>query len=329
MTALSNSGSAPFLTKTFSTDQTGQIHRSDYDRAFLFDAEKLDVESIDDLHEALTWLEGQPHSCLIRGETIGATRSIRRTLVDCPKRGAATIQPAPDGLRWVMLDFDKVPVATLGLGDHASRIAFLINLLPPEFHNASFSYQWSSSAGLDNWTTLSCHLWFWLKEPWLCRTLFDRFHIGDFADSEVDPAPFTPNQIHYTARPIFQNMIDPLLGRSGFIRGEVDEVSLPVWTRPIYPPQEMSDRDHFRHFGMSRFESLLAEIGPRYHHAILRAVAHYFAVMPSDKIDEHWLEEKVRDAIQSAAPGRNRKANYLDQSYLSRVIRGARKFGGV
>jgi len=325
--ARSRTGQAPYLTKKYYRDQEGRQQKSDYDRAFLFDAYKLDVSSIDDLHDALSWLEDEPHACLIRGETCGETQSIRRTLNDCPDRGPATIRPVADGLQWVMLDFDKIPVSRLNLADEAERLAFLIRLLPDQFLSASFHFQWSSSAGMDNWKTLSCHLWYWLEEPWLCRTLFERFHDGDLADCEVDPAPFTPNQIHYTARPIFFDVEDPVERRSGFVRGSTDCVRLLPWVRRLELPPELPRDAHFKHSGLSRFEALLKDVGPRFHHPILRAAAHYFAVTPSSEVDEMWLEQRLRETIRTATPGRNRKENYLDRSYLNRVIRGARKFG--
>ena len=319
----------PLLTKVFRRELSGDLLKSDYDRAYLFDAQPLDVGSIHDLHEALTWLEDQPHSCLIRGEPIGATRAIRRALNDCSDRGPATIRPSSGGLQWQMLDFDHVPVGTMGLDDSEARLRYLVNLLPRAFHGASYHYQWSSSAGLDDWASLSCHLWFWLTEPWLCRTLYERFHDGDFTDCEVDPAPFTPNQVHYTACPMFRDMSDPVSSRSGFVLGDQDAVELPVWRKPLAPAIDFPSRAHAEHLGRSQFEALLADIGPHYHRPILRAVAHYFAVTQPVDVDEEWLEGRVREAIHNAVHGRNRKADYLDAHYLRRVIQGARKFGRV
>jgi hypothetical protein len=75
---------------------------------------------------------------------------------------------------------------------------------------------------------------------------------------------------------------------------------------------------------------MLADIGPHFHRPILRAVAHYCAVVPVMEIDRHFLETRLREAIEDAPPGRSRKKDYLDRHYLDRVIEGAqRKFGGA
>jgi hypothetical protein len=165
-------GSQKRLTKKFTRSASGEIIKHDYDRAYLYDADQIEVESIDGLHEILTWLETQPHTCIIRGEAIAATRSIRRALVADPAKGPPTIRPVASGVQWVMLDFDKLPIASLDLTTEAERLAYLVGLLPKEFHGATYHYQWSSSAGLDGWQTASAHLWFWLSDPWLCRALY-------------------------------------------------------------------------------------------------------------------------------------------------------------
>ncbi len=320
----------PILTKTFTRLSSGDITKADYDRAYLFDATPLDINSIDELHDVLMWLEGQPHSCIVRAEPIGATRAIRRALSDHTVKGPATLRPIAAGLNWVMLDFDKLPVSALGLDDNASRLAYLVSLLPAEFQDATFHYQWSSSAGTDGWATLSCHLWFWLRDAWACRDLFERFHDGDFKDHEVDPAPFTSNQVHYTANPVFVAMDDPVDQRSGLVRGASDAVTLSTWFKPVVPAPQHNHHEHYRLFGHSRFETLLADIGPNFHRPILRAVAHYFAVVDPDKIDAEYVRDQVIEAIHNAVPGRSRKADYLDRHYLDRVIAGASsKFGGT
>lgn len=316
------------LTKVFSRSSSGDLIKADYDRAFLFDASTIDIEGIEQLSAVLTWLEAQPNSCVIRGETINATKSIRRALVDDPARGHATIRPVEAGVSWVMLDFDKLPVASLNLSTERDRLDYLVSLLPEEFQGVSYHYQWSSSAGLDGWQTLSAHLWFWLDQPWPCRTLYERFATGDFASCEVDPAPFTSNQVHYTANPIFKGITDPVQARSGLVRGVRDDVALSVWIKPVEAAPALSNRDHYQRFGLSRFDDLLADIGPHYHRPILRAVGHYYAVVKPEDQDREDLIVRLRHAIETAPAGRSRKADYTARAYLDRVIDGAaRKYG--
>lgn len=321
------SGSRAVLTKTYTMTDSGW-QRRDYDNALLFDAIEYDLRSIDELSALLFILEEASHCCIVRAKPIGATENIRRKLAGDPT-APATLMNNPEGLSWVMLDMDKLPVSDLDLVDIDQRLNYLISLLPDEFRHATYHYQWSSSAGMDGWETLSCHLWFFLDQPWFCRDLYERFATGDFRDVEVDESVFTSNQIHYTAAPIFNGGVDPLAGeRSGLVRGAHDVVALRPIVRPIEPTPAISPQRHYDLFGLTRFEELLAEIGPHYHKPILRAAAHYCAVVSPEAFDRNDLEQRLRNAIISAPPGRNRMSNYLNYRYLGRVIDGAiRKYG--
>ncbi|NBB42337.1 hypothetical protein [Sphingobium yanoikuyae] len=312
----------PVLTKRF-TPLPGGYQKHDYDDAFRFDAIELPASNIRDLSETLSALETEATMCIVRAETTGATTNIRRKLATTDG-STPPLRDRPNGLPWVMLDFDKLPVASLNLQTNQARLDYLVSLLPEEFHGVTYHYQWSSSAGLDGWTTLSCHLWFWLDQSWRCRTLYERFFEGDFKNVPVDPAPFTSNQIHYTASPIFEDCVDPVAQRSGLVVGLFDEVTLRPYVKPVIPTPLLSHKRHYDLFGLSRFEALLTEIGWRVHRPILRAIAHYCAVVPADKFDEQYLFDAVRDAVSSSGASRD----YLDDRYLRRVTRSAQaRFG--
>ncbi len=317
----------PILTKTI-TYSDGQYLKTPYDTAYRHDAVTHPVGSLADMAEALMELEQNPYAAVIRGEPIGATENIRRALMDDVERGPATIRPVAGGVQWVMLDLDKIPVASLNLKTNQERLDHLVSQTPECFHNASYYYQWSSSAGIGGWNLLSCHLWFWLAEPWLCSDLHERFQNGDFKSSDVDPSPFTPNQLHYTAAPIFVGCDDPLGDeRSGLVMKAVHEVSLPLYRRPITPRPLMTVSQHHQVAPFSRFEDLLNEIGPNYHAPIRKAIAHYCYVVKPEQYDRHWLMEKIQDTVWMAPAGKNSKRDYADARYLNRLIDGAeRKF---
>lgn len=57
----------------------------------------------------------------------------------------------------------------------------------------------------------------------------------------IDPTIFTTVQPHYTAKPIFQDIEDPLPHRSGFLMGETDTVVVPNIPKPPPKPQNKSD----------------------------------------------------------------------------------------
>ncbi|MBD8734913.1 hypothetical protein [Sphingomonas sp. CFBP 13706] len=316
----------PLLTKRITQTPQGWS-KADYDEAYLYDAiVETDTHDLAGLVDLLRELEGDPHSCLIRGEPIAATRSIRRALRDDPKRGAATIRPVDGGQPWVMLDMDKHPVASLGFTTNQQRLDYLVSQLPACFQEVSYYYQWSSSAGLDNWQTLSAHFWFWLDRPWNCRDLYERFHSGDFKDNGVDYSPFTPNQPHYTAFPIFTNCADPLgADRAGLVIKPLVEATLPPFIRVIPPKPEFTATEHHRRFPFTRFEALLNDIGPGYHHEVRRAIAHYVSVVRPHEYDRYDLVRRVQDAIMMAPAGKNRKADYSNDRYLNRLIDGAER----
>lgn len=324
--AQTHDGDSAFMSKTHVCTADGWATQP-YDRALTFDAVVETIHDIEHLSELLTLLEGAPHACIVRGQPIGATHHIRRLLHD-NERCSATLRANPAGLRWVMLDFDKVPVGSLALADSDARLSYLVSLLPAEFDDVSYHYQWSSSAGVRGWDTLSCHLWFMLDVPWLCGDLHARFETGDFRDIEVDSAPFVANQVHYTAAPVFIGGVDPIdESRSGLVRRANETVRLSRWVKPVSSPPPPSCHLPPRPSGAA-FEDLLAEIGPNYHRPILRAAAHYAAVTPGREYDANYLRDRLCEAIQMGIQGKNRKSDYLNRSYLDRVIRGAEfKFG--
>ena len=75
------------------------------------------------------------------------------------------LQPIPDGHHWLFADFDDVPLPMFLDPEDDPDIIFgyLVRLLPPPFHNASFYWQWSCGHGLDR-RTVRAHLFFWCSE---------------------------------------------------------------------------------------------------------------------------------------------------------------------
>lgn len=321
----------PKLTKQFTLTETGEYLKTDYDGAYYYDATvALDVDGIEGMARMLAAFEADPHTCLVRGEPIGPTKGIRRALRDDPKRGPATLRAVEAGVPWVMIDFDAIPVASYEFTTSEERLAHLVSHLPECFQHTSYYYQWSASAGIKGWDHLSAHLWFWLDQPWLCRDLYERFYSGDFKDCGVDPAPFTPNQPHFVAAPIFTNCPDPLgTKRSGLVRGIYDAVTIPVWVKPVAPMPAFSAVQHHRMFPFTRFEELLSDIGPNYHAPIRRAISHYCAVASEAEFDRVWLVDRLQEAILFAPPGKSRKSDYSSTRYLDRSIDGAMKFRRV
>jgi hypothetical protein len=82
-------------------------------------------------------------------------------------RQKANFETPPNGRLWVLIDIDKYKLPT-GMGlkiDHEEVIEFLVGLLPAEFHDVTYHWQMSSSAGFGKSDLVSMHLWFYLEKP--------------------------------------------------------------------------------------------------------------------------------------------------------------------
>jgi hypothetical protein len=119
-----------------------------------------------------------------------------------------------------MLDLDGVPLPeTMSVvADPEACVNWAVqNLLPPEFRDASFVYQLSSSAGLtkaDN--ELNVHFWFYTRQTPKNEELraWARWWNAKQRTKIIDPALFTEVQPHYINEPeLLDGLVDPLAGR--------------------------------------------------------------------------------------------------------------------
>lgn len=309
------------MTKNFTGTADG-VDKKDYDRAYLFDVIEHDPNSIFELSELLTELETVPQACVIRGVLRDGVpnTSIRRVAYDQEDGTPASFTERPQGAQWVLVDFDKIEAPAWLPAD--LRLAFLIDLLPSWFQDVTYHYRWSASAGIDGWKTLSCHFWFWLSEPWRSEVIRRRVDVENWEG--VDPVTFDPVQIHYTARPIFINMTDPIGGdRSGLVVQSNHTVVMP----PLVEPKQIK-RTFVKPVTSTgfegKFQEMLNHIGPNYHIPIRNAIRWY--VGNANNPCEMELKGRLEEAITQAMPGKSPKSNY-GSSYLDRSIKGAfRKF---
>lgn len=305
------------LTKTFTMNSDGTVTKSAYDNAYRFNAVEQPVANIYELSECLAWLEGQAHCCVIRGRVKDGVEAIDvRRLLHPVDDDVAAFEERPQGCSWLLIDFDGVPTVP-GLTDEIDRLGYLVSLLPSWFHDATFHYRWSASAGMDNWQTLSCHLWFWLTEPVRSEVIRERIDVEGW---ECDPSPFDAVHVHYTANPVFVGMADPLGKRGGLMRGSVDAVTLPVFKRPVQPIYPRLIKPMTGNGFESKFEEMLDRIGPNFHVPIRNAINFYVHNAP--EVDAHDLKWRVEQAIAMAPSGRSPKSNY-GSAYLNRSISGA------
>jgi len=320
-------GEVPFMTKRFVIKSDTELETKGYGNAFDFNLIQPEVENIFELSDLLTELEGWSHSCIIRAKPkYGVDHdNVNRRKEEHPDKSPPCFWQNPDGVEWLMMDMDKFPVAGLNLNTNEERLEYLVSQLPNDFHDVSYHYQWSSSQGLYGWDTLSCHLWFWLKDAALDTYLDERALDENW---DCDEAAFRTVQPLYTAAPVFEGCDDILKGfRSGLIRKERDEVTLSPWVKKLPPPVYYGGRFHQQDSHSKSFEDKLNDIGPRFHMQIQRAIASYVGTHKQNT-DVVFLTNLMTDVISNAPEGKSNKSDYLNPAYLSRSIDGAlRKFG--
>lgn len=331
ITILTTTTANAVLAKTITQTAEGWS-KADYAQAFHYDVATFPVNDIADLSELLTELEGQERSCVIRGKLIdGMTGEdvLRRIYPDSETGEPAYFEAAP--AQWLCCDFDHTQAPDADMTNEA-RLEHLIQTLPAYFHNTSYHYQWSSSAGLDGWKVLKCHLWFWLSRP---ITDADLKMVATFQKWPCDKALMSAVQVHYTAAPRFTNCSDPLAGlRSGVVAKDRQEVTIPAHIVPMIRQAEVEAVEEARRANAGRVRSanhrvgeILATIGPDYHEPITKAIAHYVATTPADQVNREWLKDEIRLAVAGAIAGARPKSEYTNEAYLNRSISGAiRKF---
>lgn len=229
LTILKSAG--PKLTKTFDGDTVVP-----YGLAKTFSIESVSIRSLDDLSANLGVLALKPLRCIIRGRFKGdaAAQDIAPpTRPGQYQRLGELFDEVPH--HWWCADHDAFsPLLWDPVTEPEGAIQELIETLyPPEFHNASYVWQLSASAGRTP-GVLKVHIWWWLErgytgpqiEAWV-RSI----------ELQTDIVTTRKVQVHYTASPIFLNGAqDPMHGkRIGLHRGDTDAV-------PLVIPQDVLDR---------------------------------------------------------------------------------------
>ncbi len=309
------------LTETNGKIMTKRITKTEviqYDNGFMFDYSNFDIDNIEHLHELLTWLETKPHKIIIRGELIAgidATKPVLRRKDDDITKSRLKCFKARKSNDWVMLDFDKLP-----LPDdvrEADRIEYLISMLPDYLHDVSYHYQYSSSAGLKGWDTISAHIWMWLSHG----RSDDEMNDWAISTGCVDEALMRTVQVHYTAAPIFsQGVHDPVTTRSGIVRKGSDAAFIPIIPKPVFQQFVKRDDGTIERMSEGGFNHHLQSIGLRLHMPIQKAICAWIAstIAPTDV---NRLKHRLR--LQISMSGRVDTRHYLTDAYLDQCINSA------
>ncbi len=238
----------PRMAKAFFLNADGQVVKDGYDDAFRFSIQGAECNSLRDLARIVVDLSRRTDRILIRGRPVYGYGMSNR-----PRNGTE-YQSVPEGCSWVMLDIDEVPLP--GGVDPLSAEAreWVITQLPEIFHEVSYFYQYSASAGIlkADGTPLkkgiSIHLFFWLGghllpdkelaayfELHCLRTGFYERYVSRAGVPTIrygiDLAVVrNPVQPHYVAHPVIGEGVKCLLApqnRQALARKKHDTVILP------------------------------------------------------------------------------------------------------
>ena len=195
------------MTKRLYRATNGVIGKTDYDNATKFDVQKIGINDLADLCGVLFDVSRQPNKVAIRGLPITRHYNVYRRL----HGDQAAFAADPDGHHWLFADFDEVPLPMFLDPDDDPEIilGYLVRLLPPAFHNASFYWQWSCGHGLDR-RSLRAHLFFWCSEKHTDREYenWAKWINGEAGWKILDPAVFRTVQPNYVAAPILGEGVD-------------------------------------------------------------------------------------------------------------------------
>lgn len=150
--------------KTFYLDAERRLKCQPYGKETHFTYKLYAVHGIEHFATLLTALSKQKNTILIRGFP-------RPQLHRPAERLGENFPEAPAGCQWVMLDFDDLLIPEGINPNSIEAIEHIISKLPKEFHNVSYFYQFSSSAGILDEdgnplkSGLNAHVFFWLKRP--------------------------------------------------------------------------------------------------------------------------------------------------------------------
>lgn len=319
-----------------------QIEVNGYEGSRHFDYHERYFQSFDDLVEILEAAERDGRQLAVRGQLlpgVDTSRPIRRLLHD-KDDAAATFCAHPCGRRWLAVDIDDLPNTWGTPATHDEMLAIVQGIvessLPPEFHHANYWFQWSSSMGLRDWSTVKIHLWFLLREPKTDAVL------EQWAETNgtIDPCVYRTVQPNYLARPLFIRMTDPLgAWRSGrgawsdhaevdlrhdyvapvvFCRRAVEQVKLTqtTWQQtgravlPIDPDRASPAMQRIAEIG----------VGGRLHMPIVRSAASWVRCAGAAPDVAAWMS-LVRERV--FASGHREAASRASDAYLSRVWQSA------
>ena len=223
-------------TKIYTIDSTtGTCEKGKVDQAYMHDSTTITINNLVDLYDVIWYAREESHRYIIRGHGVETHQQlVRRTkLQEDNVEGKFYEEPTS----WICCDFDKYIVPNVNRTSIEAIEWLIKNELPKEFHNVSYIYQWSSSAGLEyNGKAIkdgtNVHLFFWLDRGLLVDEYKSWF--SKEIEKGFDPSTFN------TVTPIYvnshvekdQRIVDIIKDsdKFGIVAKEQQEVKVPEIT---------------------------------------------------------------------------------------------------
>jgi putative DNA primase/helicase len=266
-----------------------------------------------------------PSSLIVRGKPLpDVNRDHARRLLHRDRKTGEEPTFTATPRHWLLVDIDHLPApaATDARIEPEAAIQYLIGLLPPEFHDVSCWWAFSSSQGLPGTEeSLSAHLWYWAARPYSDAELKRWATVVNRAGRVVDGALFNAVQAHYVAAPLFSGLDDPLPRRCGVWQGLEDELELVL--PPPHPkrPGTISAEGYEPGLGVAAY---LDRIGGTdgFRRPIFETIASFVAIYGS-KADPKELYRDIRTALDRVEPDWRtdpKGQRYADNEHLDQML---------
>lgn len=327
-------------TKTLTRLPKGGWEKKDFVAGTKFMCHQHPIKGIQELHTGLVEIAKHKNCFVIRGaprEHVNLAMAVFRRKDINTYGDDAHFEECTR--RALMIDFDKIEIGNnidlVGAPEEAVE-RVILNVLPEQYHDVSFVWQLSSSAGtLDPPGILSAHAWFWLDRP-IGETELKIWH--RLRAPLVDVSVFGTIQPLYTAAPIFRNCTDPIPQRIGLAIRKQEEVSLPEVDEKVL--RKFSSRGGTSSIvGNARgFEAKIKLMGDGegldgFNAVLISAIASYISGKLPVEINVDWLKATCRQAAEDAPKRKGRGADierYMSDYYLDQCIESAQsKFGQI
>ena len=304
-----------------------------YDNGYYLNNNCITYNSLSDVYDDFRELAGSRRFCFIRGnikpEYQG--KQCRRLLHDDFEKGdKATIEPDARGKNLMMLDFDDVDNPGGNKPTAADLERLVVARLPLEFQDASFFFQFSSSAGVRGWDPFKVHLFYWTSTAWTdidLRTWAQTLN-QNLGIKWLDDRVFLSSQINYIADPLFKGMTDPLgAERWGFIQKGRDDVDLKPVARKVRFVPQMSASCFSVYTSADAKDNLkeklaVVGLGGNYREPLIAAIRSYIVSckkrrqFPDSAYLKRAILQHAGGALQAGGRG-----HYLDDQHLDDIIR--------